>query len=76
MCYLDHNGMPVFTSQGIGGPDGDWGAFRRKPSGSLARIKSIPMVPCRVEAEERLAMYAFKRKWLPVDEGRGAEVEL
>lgn len=41
--FIDHLGCEVFVSTGLG--QELWGAFRRKPNGSLQRIKPIPMVP-------------------------------
>jgi hypothetical protein len=56
------DGAEVVISEGIG--KGQWGAFRRKPrSGSLQRIKSIPMEPTLCAAIAAAARYGAKHGW-------------
>ena len=64
MKYLDDKGREVLISTGISRPPNEtWGVYRRKPSGSLQRIKSFPTRGSREEAERDLAKLARKKGW-------------
>ncbi len=65
--YIDHQNRILILSQGIGAAK--WGTFHRKPSGSLARIKSpaLPMRLTREEAEQDLHGQAKRKKWRRVE---------
>ena len=62
-AYIDDQGRTVFLSQGIS--QDMWGAFYKKPNGSLKKVRAIPMVSCRHEAAQILTAYAEKKGWLP-----------
>lgn len=64
-AYLDKDGNEIGVHQGIGGPDGDWGVYRRKPNGSLARLRSPLVGPQRERwiMEDKLRRYAKKKGW-------------
>lgn len=49
--------------QGIGGKDGPWATYERKPNGSLKRIltKALPLRPTKAEAEHDLAAWLAKK---------------
>lgn len=61
--YIDKQDRSLFISQGIG--NHEWGTFWRKPSSSMARIKStlLPMRPTREEAERDLHEQARRKGW-------------
>ncbi len=63
--YLDEKGCEISISQGIGGPVGDWLVCRRKKTGSLQRIKTIPPIPFYKKgwAIKALEAYAAKKKY-------------
>jgi hypothetical protein len=65
--YVDHQNRILILSQGIGNTE--WGTFHRKPSGSLARVKSLalPMRFTREEAERDLHEQARRKKWRRVE---------
>lgn len=60
--YMDDKGFEIIVHCGISEGE-EWGVFRRKATGSLQRIKTIPMTPNREEAERNLREYAKKKKW-------------
>ena len=61
--YLDADGRSLFVSDGISSGR-SWGTFYRKPSGSLARVKSpkLPMRPTASEAQADLDIYAITHR--------------
>jgi ParB family chromosome partitioning protein len=62
--YIDDAGRLVFIADGI---DGSWGSFRRKPTGSLERVKSQSL-PMRESVEDAISdrdAYAAKMGWKP-----------
>ena len=60
--YIDDNGAVIIVSCGIG--DGkEFGTFRRKKSGSLQRIKTMPMIASFPWAMSDLHVYAKKKGW-------------
>lgn len=63
--YLDEKSREVSISQGIGGQQGDWVICRRRTTGSLERIKTVPPIPCEHKdmAIKTLEAYAAKKKW-------------
>lgn len=65
--YIDKDGNEIGVSQGIAGPDGMWGAYRRKPNGCLARLRSPLVGPQRERwiMEDKLRRYAEKQGWKP-----------
>lgn len=60
--YVDDKGLEIIVHCGLS-EGREWGVFRRKTTGSLQRIKTIPMTPNREEAERNLREYAKKKKW-------------
>lgn len=67
--FINQKGLEVGVSQGIGTHlDDNWIVCERKTNGSLRRIKSVE--PCATEAEavESLRRYAYKKRWLDVEE--------
>lgn len=73
--YTDDQGREVVADRGIGDK---WGVFRKKPNGSLERVKSseLPMVGSREEAQASLDAYAQKKGWSKAGEAKQAESEL
>jgi len=66
VAFIDDQGRRVFVSDGI--IQGRcWGVYRRKPSGSLQRIKSVPIRWTRAETERDLEDYAAKHGWRRVE---------
>ncbi len=65
--WIDPEGRPILISQGIGKGDDPWGAYRRKPNGSLSHVTCIPdhIDPLTVDAA--LRRYAEAHKWIEVD---------
>lgn len=63
--YIDDKGCEVSISQGIAGPTGNWLICRRKKTGSLQRIKSVPALPFEHKeiAIKTLEAYAAKKKF-------------
>ena len=59
--WLDDRGRPVLISQGIG--RGKWSIYRRKPSGSLARLKHLASWETPEEAQDYLDLYATEKGW-------------
>lgn len=60
----DDEGREIVVSQGIGrGPRAPWLAFRRKPSGALSRLRSVPLCPTREAALRVTKDYVAVRGW-------------
>jgi len=58
----DHRVELIYVSQALGGPNGSWMTVYRSLSGGEHRIKSIPMMPTKDEAQAYLDAYAKKKK--------------
>jgi len=61
--YLDENGCEIYVGQGIGDEFSPWGAYRRKPNGSLQRLKQLITWPDPHDAQKSLDEYAKKKNW-------------
>jgi hypothetical protein len=66
MPYVRPDGELVFVAESFDGLT--WIVATRRPTGSLKRVKSPAMPPCRDRAtcEENLRRYAERQKWREV----------
>jgi len=55
---IDHS---LYVGQGIGGPNGKWATYRRKPNGSSRRVvsKFLPPRDTKEEAERDLYVWLW-----------------
>lgn len=62
LAHLKNPGQAnLYVGQGIGGPDGQWATYQRKPNGSSRRVvsKFLPLRDSKEDAERDLYVWLW-----------------